>query len=242
MWHENSNGLIFTELQGAFQTSKVKIHVLSFTGAVEGILGADLPRRGGLSRGEGSRCPGRWKGVSSPHRLAAPRYWLRAASRRFSPKALALSSASVRETWVANTWCGDISEGNLLGLNFTLTSLPRAVPAPCPHCPGAAPLVAGLHGALKLWGLHRLTSEDPFRPQPSCDSVTEAARNAPVTHPAGSGPGEATACAHPLMARSLEPPTAASTNQVSGAVSRRDHLQQPGLQGEGRQAVAFLPC
>lgn len=133
--------------------------------------------------------------------------------------------------------------GKFIGLEFHAhvpsPSGPCSLPA---RCPGAAPLVAGLYGALKLWGLHRLTSEDPFRPQPSCDSVTEAARNAPVTHPAGSGPGEATACAHPLMARSLEPPTAASTNQVSGAVSRRDHLQQPGLQGEGRQAVAFLPC
>lgn len=34
---------------------------------------------------------------------------------------------------------------------------------------------------------------------------SEATQNAPVTHPAGSGPGEVTACADPLIATSLEP-------------------------------------
>lgn len=93
--------------------------------------------------------------------LPPPRYWLRATSNKFSLKALCSSLLQVQpqpqKMWVANICFGDISDGNSLGLNFTLTSLPRVVPAPCSRIVleqfPSSRCYTGTQEALKLWEL-----------------------------------------------------------------------------------------
>lgn len=153
MRHENSNGFVFTELQGALQTSEVKTHVLFFTGAVEGVLGADLPRRGGAEPWGRLAVP--WSpegGELSPPTcgttLRAPGHQQQVQSEG-SCLELSLCQRNVGGKYLV--WRH--LRGKFIGLEFHAHVRSPRGPCSLPaRCPGAAPLVAGLYGALKLWG------------------------------------------------------------------------------------------